>query len=420
MKLHSFAYDERENIIWRCGLKEHTFNTDDATMCFHHELVYGKVFERRVSQKCCDIYRTHKNKVKGGHAITPELAEMLEQNGVRVLPSWNLCRGCFARSKSFIENDYTKGSSESPVYSRLCSEDLEVEHPDFLRDVVNRNSHEAGVSPIKPHGATKSRQLLAARNKLERLRIFHEKQDAKTLDSEVESIRTKTTTELNQEVQEKAYELDKLIILIKEKVMTSNKHKKVNLLTLTPDSWSRKKVAEFFNVSEYLVRSARELKKKKGILAESDQVRGEMLSDSTFTLVTRFFEDDEYSRVIPGKKDFISIGSKQHMQKCLLLCNHKELHSAFKEKHVDVKIGFSTFCSLRPKWCVLAGAAGTHSVCVCTYHQNGDLLVSAVDWEYSYKDLMKIIVCDINSRECMVHRCHNCPGKHALSEFLST
>ena len=178
------------------------------------------------------------------------------------------------------------------------------------------------------------------------MRLFQEKQVAKTLDSEVESISAKTTTELYQEVQEKAYEFDKIMILIKEKVMSSNKHEKVKLLTLTSDSWSRKKVAEFFNVSEYLVRSARELKKKKGILAEPDQIRGKMLSDSTLTLVTRFFEDDEYSRVMPGKKDFVSIGSKQHMQKRLLLCNLKELHSAFKEKHVDVNIGFSTFCSL--------------------------------------------------------------------------
>ena len=202
--------------------------------------------------------------------------------------------------------------------------------------------------------------------------------------------------------------------------MSSNKHEKVKLLTLTPDSWSRKKVAELFNVSECLVRSAREPKKKKGILDEPDQIRGKMLSDSTLTLVTRFFEDDEYSRVMPGITDFVSIGSKQHMQKRLLLCKLKELHSAFKKKHVDVKIGFSKFCSLRPKWCVLAGAAGTHSVCVCTYHQNAKSLVSAVDWEYSYNDLMKIVVCDINSREFMVHCCNNCPGNHALSEVLST
>ena len=185
----------------------------------------------------------------------------------------------------------------------------------------------------------------------------------------LESIRTKTTTEFNQEVQGKAYEFDKLMILIKEKVMSSNKHEKVKLLTLTPDSWSRKKVAELFNVSECLVRSAREPKKKKGILDEPDQIRGKMLSDSTLTLVTRFFEDDEYSRVMPGITDFVSIGSKQHMQKRLLLCKLKELHSAFKKKHVDVKIGFSKFCSLRPKWCVLAGAAGTHSVCVCKTKQ---------------------------------------------------
>ena len=32
---------------------------------------------------------------------------------------------------------------------------------------------------------------------------------------------------------------------------------------------------------------------------------------------------------------------------------------------------------------------------------------------------MKIVVCDINNRECMVHRCSNCPGRHALNEFLS-
>ena len=48
----------------------------------------------------------------------------------------------------------------------------EVEDPEILRDVVNRNFQEAGLSPIALHGATKSRQLIAARNKLARMRIF--------------------------------------------------------------------------------------------------------------------------------------------------------------------------------------------------------------------------------------------------------
>ena len=102
-----------------------------------------------------------------------------------------------------------------------------------------------------------------------------------------------------------------------------------------------------------------------------------------------------------------------------LLCNLKEFYFAFKQNHADVKIGFSKICGLRPNWCVLAGAAGTHSVCVCTYHQNTKLFVSAINWDYSYKDFMKIVVCDINSGECMVHRCSNCPGRHALNKFLS-
>ena len=54
----------------------------------------------------------------------------------------------------------------------------------------------------------------------------------------------------------------------------------------------------------------------------------------------------------------------------------------FKEKHPLVKIGFSKFCSLRPKWCVIAGSSGTHSVCVCTIHQNTILLVDALRWTH--------------------------------------
>ena len=61
------------------------------------------------------------------------------------------------------------------------------------------------------------------------------------------------------------------------------------------------------------------------------------------------------------------------------LCDLQELYIAFKEKHPNVNIGFSKFCALRSKWCVLAGSKMTHSVCVCSGHQNVVLLVDAVD-----------------------------------------
>ena len=40
-----------------------------------------------------------------------------------------------------------------------------------------------------------------------------------------------------------------------------------------------------------------------------------------------------------------------------------------------MKIGFSKFAELRPRYCVLAGASGTHSVCICTIHQNVKLMI---------------------------------------------
>ena len=71
-------------------------------------------------------------------------------------------------------------------------------------------------------------------------------------------------------------------------------------------------------------------------------------------------------------------------------CNLQKLYTAFKEKHSNVNIWFSKFCALTPKWYVLAGSKKTHSVCVCSANQNVVLLVDAVEWELTYKDLIKL------------------------------
>ena len=91
---------------------------------------------------------------------------------------------------------------------------------------------------------------------------------------------------------------------------------------------------------------------------------------------------------------------------------------AFKERNPDVKIGFSKFCTVCPKWCVIAGSSDAHSVCVCTTHQNTILLVDALDLEATYKNLVNEVVCDPLNHECMMHHCTNCPGTNALCKFL--
>ena len=46
--------------------------------------------------------------------------------------------------------------------------------------------------------------------------------------------------------------------------------------------------------------------------------------------------------------------------------------------------------ALTPKWCGLAGSTMTHSVCICSAYQNVVLLADAVDWDLTYKDLLKL------------------------------
>ena len=164
------------------------------------------------------------------------------------------------------------------------------------------------------------------------------------------------------EISKKAAELDKLHEAMKEKLKIVSYPEKNQILTLAPDSWSHKYCSEYFDVSEYLVRTARELKNVDGILAKPVPKKGKKLPQETLELVLNFYEDDEFSRQMPGKKDCVSIGNNVQKQKRLVLCNLREMYSAFKEKNPNIKLGFSKFCSLRPKWCVIAGSTGTHSV----------------------------------------------------------
>jgi hypothetical protein len=51
--------------------------------------------------------------------------------------------------------------------------------------------------------------------------------------------------------------------------------------------------------------------------------------------VIYFYNNDEYSRLCPGKKDFVTVkidGQRVQKQKRLLLANLKELYVLFREK----------------------------------------------------------------------------------------
>ena len=82
----------------------------------------------------------------------------------------------------------------------------------------------------------------------------------------------------DRDIKNKAEELDRLHAAMKEKLVTASNTEKLQILSLVPDSWSRKYCCEYFRASEYLIRPARKLTQRNGILAQPFQKKGKAMA----------------------------------------------------------------------------------------------------------------------------------------------
>ena len=171
-----------------------------------------------------------------------------------------------------------------------------------------------------------------------------------------------------------------------------------------------------------MVRTARNVKKEKCILGIPDSIHRHGLSDELLARVKLFYEEDQISWMCAGKKHFVTIktsdGTKEHHQKRLILSNIREAYLQYKSTFPDDKIGFSKLAELQPKWCRTVGQSGSHNVCVCTYHQNVKLMLSAVNPTLRYQVLREMCVCYVTRNNCMLNKCEDCPGFENVVDFL--
>ena len=339
--LSDCSEDEQETLLMRAGIACHGDKTN-MTICIYHSKKFGRVFERRF-EKCCNMFNSHKVKAKGGHMITLHLAKKLRKKGLDATPGWQLCRNCFQKA---TRDDQSIEPAETGNETDFDATEIEQEEArDAARDQMNTSFEELAVSPIKTHSLSKQRKISEAKSKIDRVCASIQERVTSTINVESADLKHKDPrAKIPPLIQAKATDLDTLTYLMKEKLKTSDDYKtKIQVLTLTPESWSRKQAAEFFDVSEYSIRVARKLKEEKGILASPNPRHGKSLPEDIRTLVINFFEDDEFSRLMPGKKDYVSISKNVHKQRRLILCNLKEVYSAFKQRHPGAKIGFSKF-----------------------------------------------------------------------------
>ena len=113
---------------------------------------------------------------------------------------------------------------------------------------------------------------------------------------------------------------------------------------------------------------AKHLAIEKGILSTPNPKVGGGLEPDTVESVKKNCYKDEISRVMPGKKDCVTIlqnGEKMKIQKRLVVGNLREVYQQFKASNPERKVGFSKFAMLCLKERVLARSSGSHSVCIC-------------------------------------------------------
>ncbi|CAF1395394.1 unnamed protein product, partial [Rotaria sp. Silwood1] len=134
--------------------------------------------------------------------------------------------------------------------------------------------------------------------------------------------------------------------------------------------------------------------------------------------VIDFYNRDDISHQMPGKRDYITIkndnGSTQ-LQKRILLNNIRETYELFlMDRNItNDALSVNSFRILRPPN-VLTYSHMPHRNCLCSYHENINLLIKPLSKCINNSNLCtiqafsKALVCTEEDENCMFRRCSLC------------
>lgn len=397
--------EERELLILR------TKCVNLENICNQHLHAFLSTFEDR-QRVCCDPFKRHKKNIyKCLKTVSLPFSRKYEK-WVKLIPGTKLCISC-------RKGVFSKCYSDNDLQSNLSGSDYEPDNSNYeLIEKLNKSCELIESSPIKVTKRKLDERGVYLKNKAQRVARTFQQMANQALN--VESSSGNNYSDLRD--KQKCRDCSSLMYKLKEKFKSSKIDEQVQILTLVPQSWSIPQTISFFETTEYLVKKARKLLNEEGALGKVDKRKGRTLSAEIVQKVRNFYCEDDISRVSANKKDFVSLptehGKREFRTKRLILHNLKDVYLSFKEKNPEEKIGFTKFCELRPKECVTVNSRGIHSVCVCTYHQNVKLMIQSIHLSMPYQELLLKQVCNLESEECMLHRCPRCPDEAALRDFL--
>ena len=152
---------------------------------------------------------------------------------------------------------------------------------------------------------------------------------AKKFDA-VRGISKFSNEELSYEDDDADDKAGQIVEKLKERFHTAeSRSEKIVVSTIFRQTWSRRKMMLEFGCSQRMATQAKHLAIQKGILATPNPKAGKRLATETISSIETFYRHDDISRVMPGKKDSISIlrdGANMNVQKRLVLGNLKEIY----------------------------------------------------------------------------------------------
>ena len=130
------------------------------------------------------------------------------------------------------------------------------------KESLNNTLNEFDISVVKAHSvATHSKPALGKR-KLKQVEDVITKKLVSVLKVDQTELKEYFQNNIPAETQLKANDLD-----MKDKLKISNRRKRLQILTLVPNSWSLRKAAEVFQISKSTIQIVRLLRDEKGILS---------------------------------------------------------------------------------------------------------------------------------------------------------
>lgn len=379
-------------------------------------------------RKCCKPYRDSKCS-DNLRPVTNYVKQFMPQS-VENQDKLSVCTTCYFNitcKRRKIEPELSpvaESSATSPITPQIADNDDSSDSEEcYLKNLsvlekMNEVLPVVGKSPIYL-------STLEARPKHQRQKLIDltSRTESTSLVSGIVPLFNQST-----EDQRKIELYDELIGDLKTKFKELEKTSdKIQLLTILPKSLTIQEIQGEFKATQHMVRTAKDLRDKNGPLSRPAAKVGKRISDELKQAVLSYYTDDDVSRIMPGKNDCLTI-DKVKVQKRLMMCTLKECYEGYKTVHQgdeSKKIGFSKFSLLRPKYCVQPGSSGTHTVCVCTIHQNVKLIIYGTKMETitngniaNYRDCVSSILCAEPTPSCYLLECESCPGLDNFKEYL--